>query len=152
MPIPELRNVPVAVTGGAGFIGSHLVDALAERGASIVVLDDLFTGFERNLEQVTVGRYAFIAAGAVVAKGVADYALIMGVPGRKVGWVSRHGLPLRNADADGVYTCPESGLRYREVEPGILRCLNLDEDAPLSEPMKKGSTYYDDIVHGRRLT
>lgn len=52
MPIPDLRSVAVAVTGGAGFIGSHLVDALVAEGASVAVLDDLSTGFERNLEGV----------------------------------------------------------------------------------------------------
>jgi nucleoside-diphosphate-sugar epimerase len=52
MPVPDFRDVPVAVTGGAGFIGSHLVDALVERGARVSVLDDLSSGFERNLERV----------------------------------------------------------------------------------------------------
>lgn len=50
MPLPELEGQPVTVTGGAGFIGSHLVDALVERGAHVTVLDDLSTGFERNVE------------------------------------------------------------------------------------------------------
>ena len=52
MPIPDFSGVPVAVTGGAGFIGSHLVDALVHRGAKVTVLDDLSAGFERNLEGV----------------------------------------------------------------------------------------------------
>lgn len=52
MPIPEFRDVPVLVTGGAGFIGSHLVDALVDRGAKVTVLDDLSNGHERNLTQV----------------------------------------------------------------------------------------------------
>ena len=116
---------------------------LVRRGASIGANATIVCG-------MTVGRYAFVAAGAVVAKDVADYALVMGIPGRRVGWVSRHGLPLRDPDAMGVYSCPESGLRYREVEPDVLRCLDLDEDAPLPESMKNGSVYYDDIVHGRR--
>ncbi len=98
---------------------------------------------------VTIGRYAFIAAGAVVAKYVADYALMVGVPARKTGWISRHGLPLTGPDTTGVFTCRESGLRYREASAGVLRCLDLDEDAPLPEGMRVGSTSYDRIVHGR---
>jgi UDP-N-acetylglucosamine/UDP-N-acetyl-alpha-D-glucosaminouronate 4-epimerase len=50
MPIPEFRDVPVLVTGAAGFIGSHLVDALVERGACVRGLDNLSTGKRENLE------------------------------------------------------------------------------------------------------
>jgi UDP-2-acetamido-3-amino-2,3-dideoxy-glucuronate N-acetyltransferase len=114
------------------------------RGASIGANATLVCG-------ITVGRYAFVAAGAVVAKDVPDYALMVGVPGRRVGWVSRHGLPLRNPDGNGVFTCPESGLHYQEVGPGSLRCLDLDEDAPLADELKIGHVYYDDVVHGHRL-
>jgi UDP-N-acetylglucosamine 4-epimerase len=49
MPLPELHNVPVLVTGGAGFIGSHLVDRLLELGAVVRVLDNLATGSLQNL-------------------------------------------------------------------------------------------------------
>jgi nucleoside-diphosphate-sugar epimerase len=49
MPIPELNEVSVLVTGGAGFIGSHLVDALLERGAKVRVLDNFLTGRHENL-------------------------------------------------------------------------------------------------------
>ena len=115
------------------------------RGASIGANATIVCG-------VTVGRYAFIAAGVVVTKDVPGYALIVGVPGRKIGWVSRHGLPLRSPNAEGIFTCPESGLRYRETAVDVLRCLDLDEDAPLPEAMRKGSVYYDDIVHGKHLT
>ncbi|HQP88413.1 MAG TPA: acyltransferase [Thermoanaerobaculia bacterium] len=135
------------VTNPRSEINRHALyeKTLLRRGCSIGANATIVCG-------MTVGRYAFIAAGAVVAKDVPDYALVVGVPGRRVGWVSRHGLPMKEADAEGVYSCPESGLRYREVEPGVLRCLDLDEEAPLPDSLKKGSQYYDDIVHGRRLT
>lgn len=98
---------------------------------------------------ITIGRYAFIAAGAVVARDVPDYALVVGVPARRKGWMSRHGHPLTNPDADGFMTCPESGLRYREIEPGLLRCLDLDEDAPLPEELAVGKVLYDELKCGR---
>ena len=92
---------------------------------------------------VTVGRYAFVAAGAVIAKDVPDYALVVGVPARFKGWVSRHGHRLPSPDAAGVMRCPESGLRYREVEPGVVRCLDLDEEAPLPADLAVGKRTYD---------
>lgn len=98
---------------------------------------------------ITIGYYAFIAAGAVVTKDVPDYALMVGVPARQVGWMSRHGLPLQNPDSQGIYTCPESGLRYREVAPGVFRCLDLPETEPLPEELRVGKIPYDQFVHGK---
>lgn len=69
---------------------------------------------------VTLGRYCFVAAGAVVTKDVPDFALVVGTPARQRGWMSRHGHRLGPPDADGVRTCPGSGLRYR-LEGGVLR-------------------------------
>jgi UDP-2-acetamido-3-amino-2,3-dideoxy-glucuronate N-acetyltransferase len=79
----------------------------------------------------TIGRYAFIAAGAVVRGDVSDYALMAGVPAVSKGWMSRHGHRLERQDADGNLICSETGWRYREVEPNVLRCLDWSEDAPL---------------------
>src|SRR5262245_48978574 len=79
----------------------------------------------------TIGRYAFIAAGAVVTKIVPDYALMMGVPARRVGWMSRHGHWLHESNQAGELVCPESKWRYREDEPGSLRCLDRDEAAAI---------------------
>jgi UDP-2-acetamido-3-amino-2,3-dideoxy-glucuronate N-acetyltransferase len=92
---------------------------------------------------ITIGRYAFIAAGAVVARDVPDYALMVGVPARQKGWMSRHGHLLAPPDAEGVMTCPESNLRYKETEPGTLRCIDLDEEAPLPAEMAIGKEFYD---------
>lgn len=98
---------------------------------------------------ITVGRYAFVAAGAVVAKDVPDYALMVGVPARQKGWMSRHGQLLKNPDADGVMSCPESGLRYQlsgavnSSGKESLRCIDLDEEAPLPPEMAVGKECYD---------
>jgi len=111
---------------------------LIRRGASIGANATVVCG-------IIIGRYAFIAAGAVIAKDVPDYALMIGVPARQKGWMSRHGHVLKDPDPDGIYTCPESGLRYKEEEPGILRCLDLDENASLPEALATGKVFYRDL-------
>jgi UDP-2-acetamido-3-amino-2,3-dideoxy-glucuronate N-acetyltransferase len=62
---------------------------------------------------VTIGQHAFIGAGAVVNRDVKDFALMLGVPARQAGWMSRHGerlpLPLQG---DSQAVCPVSGERY----------------------------------------
>ncbi len=82
---------------------------------------------------VSLGQYAFIGAGAMVRTDVPDYALMLGVPAEQKGWMSRHGHRLTPPDENGVMTCPESGWRYRETQPGVLRCLDWPEDRPLPE-------------------
>ena len=76
----------------------------------------------------SIGRYAFIAAGAVVPKGeFPDYALLAGVPAKRIGWMSRHGHRLTQRDGEGRLVCPESGWRYEERD-GVLRCIDRGED------------------------
>jgi len=68
----------------------------------------------------TIGEYAFIGAGSVVTKDVPAYALVVGVPGRQIGWVSKAGLHLEFDDEDKA-ACPETGEQYKldnnEVKP-----------------------------------
>lgn len=79
----------------------------------------------------SVGRYAFVGAGAVVRGDVPDYALMIGVPARRSGWVSRHGHRLPAPAVDGLTRCPATGWRYRE-EDGTLRCLDWPEERDLA--------------------
>ena len=60
---------------------------------------------------VTIGEWAFVAAGAVVTKDVPPYALMAGVPARRIGWVSQNGATLRFEG--GTAACANTGQRYR---------------------------------------
>jgi acetyltransferase-like isoleucine patch superfamily enzyme len=73
---------------------------------------------------VTIGRWALVAAGSVVVKDVPDFALVAGVPARRIRWVGHVGVPLEpDGDPGGAgspvryWRCPTSGRRYVE-SPG----------------------------------
>lgn len=63
---------------------------------------------------VTIGRWAMVAAGAVVTRDVPDHALVVGVPAKQVGWVGRSGVPLVD-EGEGRWRCPRTGSTYIEV-------------------------------------
>jgi UDP-2-acetamido-3-amino-2,3-dideoxy-glucuronate N-acetyltransferase len=71
---------------------------------------------------VEIGRHAFIAAGAVVTKDVLDFALIGGVPGKQIGWMSAFGEQLDFAE-DNTAQCPHTGESY-QLKDGIVTRLN----------------------------
>jgi UDP-2-acetamido-3-amino-2,3-dideoxy-glucuronate N-acetyltransferase len=110
---------------------------LMRRGATIGANATIVCG-------VTIGRYAFVAAGSVVTADVPDYALVMGTPARHKGWMSRHGHRLQpETDPRQPMTCPESGFRY-QLDPATnhLRCLDLPEDQPLPAALATGTKPY----------
>ena len=109
---------------------AHNLKTLVRRGASIGANATVVCG-------ITIGRFAFIGAGAVVNTDVPDYALVLGVPAVRKGWMSRHGFRLPAPDQEGVLTCPKSGWRYRETEPNVLQCLDWPEDQPIIQPKKR---------------
>ncbi len=112
---------------------------LIRRGATVGANATIVCG-------VTLGRYAFIAAGAVVARDVPDYGLVVGVPGRLVGYMSRHGHPLKFDDENRA-ACPESGLSYGK-SGDTVHCLDLDEEQPLPGDLAEGRQTYDDYKEG----
>jgi UDP-2-acetamido-3-amino-2,3-dideoxy-glucuronate N-acetyltransferase len=97
---------------------------LIKRGATLGANCTIMCG-------VTIGRYAFVGAGAVVTGDVPDYALMVGVPAVRQGWMSRHGHRLPEPDAEGIMVCPESNWRYRENESGVLNCMDWPEEQAL---------------------
>ena len=89
-------------------------DTLVREGATLGANCTIVCG-------VTIGRHAFVAAGAVVTRDVADFSVVAGVPARPIGWMSAHGsrldLPLVGA---GSAVCPVTGDKYK-LESGRLR-------------------------------
>lgn len=73
---------------------------------------------------VRIGAWSTVAAGSVVTRDVPDFALVAGVPARRIGWVGRSGGRL--VEADGIWSCPDTNARYVERE-GVLMELNDDE-------------------------
>ena len=118
---------------------------LIRRGATVGANATIVCG-------VTLGRYCFIAAGAVVTKDIPDYALVMGNPARQTGWMSRHGHLLKNPDKAGIMICPESGFRYQATLPHpqskaspTLHCLDIDEEVALPDSLRTGTKTYDEL-------
>ena len=84
-------------------------ETIVRRGATIGANATIVCG-------VTIGEYAFVAAGAVVTRDVGDHAMVMGVPARQRGWACRCGIPF---DGDGaLLTCTECGATYEPVRDG----------------------------------
>jgi UDP-2-acetamido-3-amino-2,3-dideoxy-glucuronate N-acetyltransferase len=84
---------------------------LIRRGATIGANATILPG-------ITLGMYCFVAAGAVVTRDVADYALVVGAPAVQRGWMSRQGEQLRFEQ--GLALCTASGERYR-LDAGAVR-------------------------------
>lgn len=94
---------------------SEYLDTLVKKGASLGANCTIVCG-------VTIGQYAFVGAGAVVNNDVIDYALVVGVPARQIGWMSEYGerlnLPL---SGQGDAICPHTKDRYVLKENKLIK-------------------------------
>lgn len=89
-------------------VGSkYYIKTLVKEGASLGANCTIVCG-------VTIGKYAFVGAGAVVTKDVPDFALVVGNPARIVGWVSEAGQKLK-FNSEGIAICSKTGKKYRLV-------------------------------------
>ena len=93
---------------------SEYRDTYVRKGASLGANSTIVCGNE-------IGSFAFVGAGAVINRSVPDYALMVGVPAKQIGWMSEFGeqlqLPL---EGKGQYICPHSGQVYT-LEGGIIK-------------------------------
>lgn len=110
---------------------NEYMSTIVRRGATLGANCTIVCGAE-------IGRYAFIAAGAVVRGDVPEYALMAGVPAKRKGWMSRHGFQLvQEGDA---WVCPHSKWRYQINAEGKMRCLDHPEDQSLPSPSAAATT------------
>lgn len=72
---------------------------------------------------ISIGAHAFVGAGSVVNRDVPDFALVVGVPARRIGWMSRHGERLRFEHEVATASCPATGEAY-VVENGVCRLVD----------------------------
>jgi UDP-2-acetamido-3-amino-2,3-dideoxy-glucuronate N-acetyltransferase len=86
---------------------------LVQKGATIGANATIVCG-------ITIGRFAFVGAGAVATKNIPDYALVVGNPARQSGWMSEYGHKLK-FNQDGMAICPESQEQYRLENGKVLK-------------------------------
>jgi UDP-2-acetamido-3-amino-2,3-dideoxy-glucuronate N-acetyltransferase len=84
---------------------------LVKEGASIGANATIVCGH-------TLGKHCFIAAGAVITKNIPNYALVAGIPGKIIGWISEAGVRLK-FDENGFASCSKTGLVYK-LDEGIV--------------------------------
>jgi len=91
----------------------HYVQTLVQKGATIGANATIICGY-------TLGAFCFIGAGAVVTRDVPPYALVVGNPGKQVGWMSEYGHRL-HFDDNKLAVCPESGEKYQLINESVRK-------------------------------
>lgn len=84
----------------------EFMQTIVKRGATVGANATILCG-------VTIGRYAMVGAGAMVNKDVLDYALVVGVPAKQIGWMCRCGVTLRKFGRDYTTVCENCDSKYK---------------------------------------
>jgi len=113
----NVRNPRAAVERKAEYLSTRV-----RRGATIGANATIVCGVE-------IGSFAFVGAGAVVTKPIPAYALVVGNPGRQIGWMSERGLRL-HLNEEGMGRCPESGEEYRLQGDELVKLSSPKADTP----------------------
>ena len=104
----NVKNPRSAINRQAEYVETHI-----GKGATIGANATVICGID-------IGEYAFIGAGAVITKNVPPYALLVGNPGRQIGWISEYGHRL-TFNEENIAVCPESGERYLLLNGEVVR-------------------------------
>jgi len=123
---PTIKNSKILVTGGAGFIGSHLVDTLISAGAEeVVIIDNLFCGREENIESAVDKGAVFYNDDAELPTSI-DYIF-------------------ENHDIDIVFNCATKALNYSFLNPANAFDTNVHVALNLLEKQRKG--FFKTLCH-----
>lgn len=118
---------------------------LIKKGASIGANATIVCG-------TIIGRYSFVAAGAVVTSDIPDYGFVRGVPAKLVGWMSRHGHVLDFSESS-VARCPESNYRYEisyhSASTPVVQCLDVAEEQVLPDEASIGRLNFRGATQAR---
>ncbi len=96
---------------------NELRKTVVKKGATIGANATIVCGY-------TIGRYAFVGAGAVVTRDIPDYALVIGVPAKITGWMCECGVKLSFSPREKTSTCSACGKKYRQTSPKSLQSVN----------------------------
>ena len=127
----------VLITGGAGFIGSHLAEFLLAQGAEVIVLDNLLTGTTENIEQVRSERFTFIkhdVTNYIFVSGPLDYVLHFASPASPIDYLE---LPIQTLKVGALGTHKALGLAKEKGATLLLASSSEVYGDPLSHPQRE---------------
>ena len=137
MPVPWQVRVRVLVTGGAGFIGSHLCDFLLAQGCDVVCMDSLLTGSVDNIAHIRDGRFLFVkhdVTNYIVVDGALDYVLHFASPASPIDYME---LPIQTLKVGALGTHKALGLALARKARFLLASTSEVYGDPLEHPQRE---------------